>query len=316
MPWFWPAPNQLNKVPRVTLPFWIVKVACTTLGETFSNYLCITCGLRVRFALAILAPILVVLLVTQIRLPKYVAVVYWLVTMVASIVGTLVADEIGYVSGASMWVVVVAFGIPFGLVLGIWYLVERNLSFEQVSTPRCERLYWLAILSSFPLGTAVGDCLAEDTTLGYGSAFAIFGSVMLATVVVWYWTKHPTVQVIAFWTAYILARPVGTTMGDWLTFTGSSNSTSSGSGSSSSSGSSSNGSSSGSGSTGLNNFLSLGVDAWSISVIDAVVVVVLVLYFTATKVDVLERSHSTDHRGSGLQKSVQPTDMPTAVQQS
>ncbi|KAF0727984.1 hypothetical protein Ae201684P_009475 [Aphanomyces euteiches] len=285
-----PGGIRLNKVPIVTLPFWVAKICATTIGETFSMFLIHTLNLGNPVSIAIIFPIFLVVFASQLRLDKYVPAVYWLTITIGSVLGTLIADQLGYEERIPMWIITTIFGVPYFLVLIMWYKFENTLSFEAVATFRRENFYWLAVLISFPFGTAAGDFIAEDCGFGYFHSFLVFASILCLFIGAWYYSKNKYLRVVTFWIAYIMTRPFGTVMGDWLTFDTSphdvsepKNEDSSGSGSGS-------GSSSGSGGVSASSMLGLGMDTWSISSIDAVIIVVLVIYFTATKRDVLEQA--------------------------
>ena len=218
----------LNKVPEVTIYFWLIKVLCTTIGETMSDNLMGHFAVggdnasahQLQIALYKVAAITVVvlagLLVLQFRAKRYVPVVYWANIVVISVVGTQITDMFegqGDVPN-NMWAITIVSLVLLAAVFYAWWYVERTLSMHSIRTPRREMFYWLAILVTFATGTAVGDLLAEQFTLGYLTTLLVFVVVIAVIAAAWKFTNIN--GVLAFWLAYIMTRPLGASTGDWL----------------------------------------------------------------------------------------------------
>ena len=206
-------PNSPNKIPEVTLAFWIVKIAATTLGETGGDTVTMTLdwGYLAGTALFLLA--LVLLVGLQIAAKKFHPFLYWATIIASTTFGTTMADfadrslGIGY-SGGSTLLLVLLLG-----TLGLWYRSSGSISVDTVSTPKIEMFYWAAITFSQTLGTALGDWMA-DTGLGYEGGALVCGAALAMVAAAYYWTSMS--RVTLFWTAFILTRPLGATMGDFL----------------------------------------------------------------------------------------------------
>jgi uncharacterized membrane-anchored protein len=205
--------NYASKVPEVTLGFWIIKIAATTLGETGGDTVSMTMDLGYLIGTAIFLSILVALVVVQIAAKKFYPVLYWSTIVASTTVGTTMADfadrslGIGYAGGSLILVA--------GLmaVLGLWYWSQGSVSVETVSTPKVEAFYWAAITVSQTLGTALGDWVA-DAGLGYEGGALLFGAGLAAIAAAYFWTNLS--RVLLFWAAFILTRPLGATVGDFL----------------------------------------------------------------------------------------------------
>jgi uncharacterized membrane-anchored protein len=208
---------MLNKVPEVTLYFWIIKVLCTTVGETAADFLNENLGLGLTGTTYVMGALLIVTLVFQFRARKYVPPTYWLAVVLISIVGTLITDNLVDNYGVALETTTTLFGIALALTFAVWYWSERTLSIHTIFTTRREGFYWLAILFTFALGTAAGDLAAERMSLGYGTSAIIFGA-MIAVVAVAHFQLRLN-AVLAFWLAYILTRPLGASLGDYLSQT-------------------------------------------------------------------------------------------------
>jgi uncharacterized membrane-anchored protein len=206
---------MLNKVPEVVLLFWVVKILSTTVGETAADFLADNVGLGLTTTSFIMAGLLAVVLVVQFRARRYVPVVYWLAVVLISVVGTLISDNLVDNFGVSLWTTTVVFGTCLAATFTAWYLSEGTLSIHTIVTFRRETYYWLAILFTFALGTSAGDLLSEQLGLGYLTALVIFGvAIGLVTLAF----RLGTISaVLAFWTAYVLTRPFGASLGDLLT---------------------------------------------------------------------------------------------------
>ena len=204
----------LNRVPEVTLVFWIIKVLATTVGETAADFLSITLNLGLNVTSYIMVGLLIVTLVNQFRLNRYVPASYWTVVVLISIVGTLITDNLVDNLGVSLVTTTVAFSLALIAVFGVWYASEKTLAMKSIDTTRRELFYWAAILFTFALGTAAGDLLAEGTGLGYAAALMVFAGLIVVVVIAHYGFKlNP---ILAFWIAYILTRPLGASTGDLL----------------------------------------------------------------------------------------------------
>ncbi|MDQ1545196.1 MAG: hypothetical protein QOH69_100 [Actinomycetota bacterium] len=206
--------SLLNKVPEVTVIFWVIKVLATTVGETAADFLGVNLNLGEAWTCLIAAAILAGVLVIQFRLSQYVPAVYWLAIVLISIVGTLLTDNLVDNLGVPLWITTVVFGVALALVFALWFRVERTLSIHSIFTPRREAFYWLVVLFTFALGTSAGDLLAERLNLGYLLSLGIFAGA-IALVAVAYFVFHLN-AVVAFWIAYVLSRPLGASTGDLL----------------------------------------------------------------------------------------------------
>ncbi len=205
---------MLNKVPEVTIFFWLIKIMCTTVGETAADYVNDTLGLGLTNTTIVAGVLLVVLLATQFRLRRYVPTTYWAVVVVISVFGTLITDNMSDHYGVPLVTSTIGFSIVLAAVFAVWYAVERTLSIHTIVTSRREAFYWLAILFTFALGTAAGDLLAEKADLGYAISIAIFGGAIAAVAIAHYVFRMNAV--LSFWLAYILTRPLGASIGDEL----------------------------------------------------------------------------------------------------
>ena len=204
----------LNKVPQVTLFFWVIKIMCTTVGETAADYINDTLGLGLTNTTYVAAALLAVLLVVQFRLDRYVPAIYWAVVVVISVFGTLITDNMTDQAGISLVTSTIGFSIALAAVFAIWWGVERTLSIHSIVTARREAFYWLAILTTFALGTAAGDLVAEKASLGYAISIALFGGAIALVAFAHYALRMNAV--LSFWLAYILTRPLGASIGDFL----------------------------------------------------------------------------------------------------
>lgn len=204
---------MLNKVPEVTLYFWLIKILCTTVGETAADYLNGTLGFGLTATSAIMSGLLAVALTAQFRARRYIPSIYWISVVLISVVGTLITDNLTDNLGVSLFVSTGVFAAALAATFGIWYASERTLSIHTISTTPREGFYWLAVLLTFALGTAAGDLVAEKLAFGYGPSVLIFGGMIGAITVAW--KKLGLNAVTAFWAAYILTRPLGASIGDF-----------------------------------------------------------------------------------------------------
>jgi uncharacterized membrane-anchored protein len=205
---------MLNKVPEITLYFWLIKVLCTTVGETFADNLNENLGLGLSGTSYVMGALLIAVLVFQFRARKYVPGIYWLAVVLISVVGTLVSDNLVENYGVALETTTIAFGAILICVFASWYAVERTLSVHTIFTTRRETFYWLAILFTFALGTSAGDFLSEQLELGYLAALGIFAGAIVVVAVLHFGLRMNAI--LSFWLAYILTRPLGASIGDYL----------------------------------------------------------------------------------------------------
>jgi uncharacterized membrane-anchored protein len=210
-----PRGRQLvSKVPEVTIYFWLIKVLCTTVGETVADYLNSNLGFGLTNTTYVMGALLVVALVVQFRCRQYVPAVYWITVVLISVVGTLVTDNLTDNFGVALEVATAVFAVALAVTFAAWYATERTLSIHSIHTTRREAFYWLAILFTFALGTAAGDLAAERLSLGYLVSVLLFAG-LIALVAAGRFLLGLN-AVLAFWIAYILTRPLGASAGDYL----------------------------------------------------------------------------------------------------
>jgi uncharacterized membrane-anchored protein len=205
---------MLNKVPEVTLFFWIIKIMCTTVGETAADYLNVNLGFGLTNTTYVTGALLAVLLLSQFRLRRYVPGVYWSVVVVVSVFGTLITDNMTDAHNIPLTTTTPIFAAILAVVFAVWFAVERTLSIHTIVTSRREMFYWLAILFTFSLGTAAGDLVAEQFSIGYGPSIAIWGAAIALITAARFGLRANAVA--AFWFAYILTRPLGASIGDFM----------------------------------------------------------------------------------------------------
>src|SRR4051812_33689763 len=205
--------SMLNKVPEVTIYFWLIKVLCTTVGESFADYINETLGFGLTNTTLVFSAALVAVLVVQFRLRQYVPGVYWLAVVLISVVGTLLTDNLTDGQGVALWISTTVFGVLLLVVFGVWYARERTLSIHSIITTRRESFYWLTVLVTFALGTAAGDWTLDLTGWGPGPSVLLPAGLIALTVIAWRLGAGP---VLCFWIAYILTRPLGANIGDYL----------------------------------------------------------------------------------------------------
>ncbi|MDN4609562.1 COG4705 family protein [Arthrobacter burdickii] len=207
------ARQMLSKVPEITLWFWIIKILCTTVGESFADYINMALGVGLVATAVIFTLVTAVVLTAQMRLRRYRPDAYWLTVVVMSITGTLYTDFLTDQAGVPLWFSSVVFSVVLAVVFTIWFMKESTLSIHSiVSVPR-EAFYWLAVLITFALGTALGDWTLELT--GWGPGLSILLPLVLIGIVTALW-RFGANPVLTFWIAYILTRPLGANIGDWL----------------------------------------------------------------------------------------------------
>jgi uncharacterized membrane-anchored protein len=217
------APNMLSKVPQVTLTFWVVKVLATTLGETGADAVTMSWlgettpeakGTGYLIGTAIFGVIFIAAVLVQIRAKKFHPFLYWLTIVATTTVGTTLADYctrslgLGYTGGSTILLILVIASLL------IWRSSTGSISVETVSTPKVEMFYWMTIMFSQTLGTALGDWVADTNEMGYLGAAAVFGGLLLVTALLFYFTRLS--HSVLFWTAFILTRPLGAVVGDFL----------------------------------------------------------------------------------------------------
>ena len=204
----------LSKVPEVTLTFWVIKIAATTLGETGGDSVTMTLNWGYLTGTVIFLSLLVALVVAQIAAKKFHPFLYWATIVASTTAGTTMADladrslGVGYTGGSSILLACVL------VVLGLWYWSEGSVAVETVNTPKVEAFYWVAITFSQTLGTALGDWMADSTGLGYEGGALVFAAGLAVLAIAYYRTGVS--RVLLFWAAFILTRPLGATVGDLL----------------------------------------------------------------------------------------------------
>jgi uncharacterized membrane-anchored protein len=207
----------LNRVPEVTIWFWVIKILSTTVGETAADFLNEHFGLGLPKTTAIMGAVLVLALIAQFAMRRYVPAVYWTAVVLISIVGTLFSDNLVDNLGVALSTTTIIFGVALAVAFAVWYAMERSLSIHAITTWRREAFYWVVVLFTFSLGTAAGDLVSESYGIGYWKAILVFGA--LIAVVFGAWKARLIGAVPAFWVAYILTRPLGASMGDWTSQT-------------------------------------------------------------------------------------------------
>jgi uncharacterized membrane-anchored protein len=202
----------LRKVPQVTLIFWVIKILSTGMGETTSDYLVRTIDPVVAVMLG--GVCFVAALILQLAVRRYVPWIYWLAVVMVAIFGTMVADVLHIVFHVPYVVSSVFFAIALTIVFAVWYLTEKTLSIHTITTRRRELFYWATVITTFALGTAVGDMTATTLGLGYFASGVLF-AVLFALPALGYWLFGLN-EIFAFWFAYIMTRPLGASFADWL----------------------------------------------------------------------------------------------------
>jgi uncharacterized membrane-anchored protein len=203
-----------NKVPEVTIYFWIIKILCTTVGETAADFLNTNLKLGLTNTTLVMGALLVVTMFFQFRAKKYVPGIYWLTVVLISIVGTLITDNLTDNLEVALATTTIVFGLVLAVTFAAWFASEKTLSIHTIYTTRREAFYWSAILFTFALGTAAGDLTSEKLNLGYWVAALIFGALIATVAIAHFGLKVNAV--LAFWIAYILTRPFGASIGDYL----------------------------------------------------------------------------------------------------
>ena len=207
------AVELLNKVPEVTLAFWVIKIMSTTVGETGADYLAVHVGLGRAITGGIMATLLVAALLLQFRSRQYVPSIYWLTVVLVSVVGTQITDALTDGLDVSLYRSTAVFAALLVVTFAVWYWRERTLSIQTIVTTRRELFYWAAILFTFALGTAAGDLATEALGLGFNVGVLVFGLLIAVFAGAYYVGVN---AVLTFWLAYILTRPLGASLGDLL----------------------------------------------------------------------------------------------------
>ncbi|HEY5198636.1 MAG TPA: hypothetical protein VIJ51_16570 [Solirubrobacteraceae bacterium] len=269
------ARRMLSKVPEVTLVFWVIKILATTVGETASDYLNETLGFGLHNTIFLMGALLIVMLVVQFRVDRYVPWIYWLTVVLISIVGTLITDNLTDGYHVALTLSTAVFAVLLAITFAAWYRSERTLSIHSIYTRRRESFYWLTILFTFALGTAAGDLLQEKTGWSLEALAGLWAAAIATITVIHFALKgsldveHPrqaSNAVLAFWLAYIMTRPLGASLGDLLT------------------------------TPTDESPAGLGLGTNRVSIVFAVIIVGLVTYLTTTKKDVIEvTAPETEH---------------------
>jgi len=209
-----PNKQTLSKVPELTLIFWVIKIFATTLGETGGDAVSMSMNLGYLVSTIIFAAIFLIAVIAQIKAKRFNPLIYWTTIIATTTVGTTLADfadrslGIGYTGGSSLL---------FALLLAslaIWYKTLGSVSVNTLNTPKAEMFYWITIMFSQTLGTALGDWTADTAGLGYGGGAIIFSTLLLIVLAAYYWTSLS--RTLLFWAAFILTRPLGAVVGDYL----------------------------------------------------------------------------------------------------
>ncbi|MCX7889771.1 MAG: hypothetical protein N2422_08615 [Rhodobacteraceae bacterium] len=206
--------RAVNRVPAVTVEFWLIKLLAVTMGETAADYLAVNLGLGLTATSLIMAALLGAALVVQFARRGYTPWAYWLAVVLISVVGTLVTDNLVDNFGVRLVTTTWVFSLLLALTFAVWWAVERTLSIHEIFTARREAFYWLAILFTFALGTAAGDLVAEVFGLGYMATGVLFGMI-IASLAFGYYVLGLDAT-LGFWLAYIFTRPLGASFGDFL----------------------------------------------------------------------------------------------------
>ena len=206
--------SWLNKVPEITISFWVIKILSTTVGETGADFLAVNAGFGQGMTRTVMGALLAVALFLQLRTPRYTPWTYWLTVVLVSVVGTQITDLLTDGLGVSLYVSTLAFAVALAGIFALWFWIERSLSIHKIFTRRRELFYWSAILCTFALGTAAGDLATEAIGLGFTWGAVSFGTLIAITYAVW---RVGGNAVLTFWIGYILTRPFGAALGDMMT---------------------------------------------------------------------------------------------------
>ncbi|MEO8242743.1 MAG: hypothetical protein ABI832_10545 [bacterium] len=207
-------PVPMNRVPKVTVDFWLIKLMAVTMGETAADYLGVNLGLGLTRTSILMTAVLIVALVLQFGRKQYTPWAYWLSVVLISIVGTLVTDNLVDNFGVPLLTTTIVFTLALAATFLMWHRSEGTLSIHSIFTTRREIWYWLAILFTFALGTASGDLVAEKFALGYLSTGVLFGLIIASLTIGYYFIDLD--PILGFWLVYIFTRPLGASFGDLL----------------------------------------------------------------------------------------------------
>lgn len=208
------SPISFNRVPKVTVDFWLIKLMAVTMGETAADYLAVNMGLGLTATALLMSAVLGVALFFQFAQKKYLPSAYWTAVVLISIVGTLITDCLIDIFGVPLTTTTIVFTLALIATFGIWHAFEKTLSIHSIFTTSREAFYWLAILFTFALGTAAGDLVAEHFSFGYLTTGLLFGAVIGSIAIAYYVLKMDAI--LAFWLAYVFTRPLGASFGDLL----------------------------------------------------------------------------------------------------
>lgn len=203
--------KMLSKVPEITVYFWIIKLLSTAMGEATSDYLVL--NINPYLAVVLCAVGFVISLAIQFKVRRYIAWVYWLMVVMVSIFGTMVADVTHIVLGVPYYASTIAFVIVLAAVFTVWYRTEKTLSIHSIYTKRREVFYWATVLATFALGTATGDMTAVTLHLGYLASGILFAVLFILPGVGYAFGLNP---IFAFWFSYVMTRPLGASFADWF----------------------------------------------------------------------------------------------------
>ena len=208
------AAPSMSKVPEPTLVFWVIKILATTVGETFADFLSTNLNLGLTNTTYVMGALLAIALLVQFRSSRHAPSIYWLAVVLISVVGTLITDNLTDNFGVSLETTTTIFAVALLATFIAWYASEKTLSIHTITTTKREAFYWLTILFTFALGTAAGDLIAEGLNLGYAVSAILFAAAIAVVA-----GSHKLARlnaVFAFWVAYILTRPLGASLGDYL----------------------------------------------------------------------------------------------------
>lgn len=203
----------INKVPAVSLGFWVIKILSTTVGETGADYLAVDVGIGIWLTTFLMAIGLALALFFQLRKPCYIPWAYWLAVVLISVEGTLITDILTDELDVSLYTSTAIFSIGLAAIFMFWFYREHSLSIREIFTRRRELFYWTAILCTFALGTAAGDLATEAIGLGFRLGLMVFSAMLAVTAIAFWFGAN---EVACFWVAYILTRPLGASLGDLL----------------------------------------------------------------------------------------------------
>ncbi|MGG4495886.1 COG4705 family protein [Brevibacillus reuszeri] len=206
--------QMLNKVPEVTIFFWIIKIMATTVGETAADFLNFNLNWGLTNTTFLMSGLLLIALIFQFKSRKYLPGIYWLTVLLISVVGTLVTDNLVDNYGVTLETTTIIFTLALLVTFAAWYSSEKTLSIHSIYKAKREVFYWLTILFTFALGTAAGDLIAEGLDLGYMISLFLFAAMIIVVTIAYY--RFKLNAVLAFWIAYILTRPFGASLGDYL----------------------------------------------------------------------------------------------------